>query len=107
MKEGGFYLNKIEGKITGITFFKIPEETWNKLQVGVILTLKRDTDNQYDANAVQILYNRKQIGWVDKQDNAIIASALDKGTIITTTITRIFGTPADRPHLEIEYTWEQ
>ena len=99
--------NKIEGKITGLTFFNIPEEIWNKLQVGKMLTLKRDIDNPYDSNAIQVLYNRQQIGWVDKKDNILIAQILDQGTIITTTIIRTFSTLSDRPHLEIEYTWEE
>ena len=98
--------NKIEGKITGITFFKLSEETWDKLNVGTLLTLNRDNTNEYDTNAVQVLYQRKQIGWVDKKDNILIAQILDQGTIITTTIIRTFSTLSDRPHLEVQYTWD-
>lgn len=98
-------MNERKGKLTGMTFFKTSEETWNKLQAKTLLTLNRDRQNQYDKNAIQVLYNRKQIAWVAKEDNVLLAPLLDTGTIITTEITRVFGTPYDRPHIEISYTW--
>lgn len=99
-------MNKIEGKITGLTFFNVLK-IWNKLQVGTLLTLKRDINNQYDSNAIQILYNREQIGWVEKKDNVEIALPLEQGIMIITKITRVYGTPTSTPHLEVEYAWDQ
>ena len=99
--------NKIEGKITGITFFNISGETWDKLKTGTLLTLNRDFNNQYDINAIQVLYAREQIGWIEKKDNVKLAALLGQNTLVTTKITRIFGNPVDRPHLEVQYTWDE
>ena len=98
-------MNEITGKVTGITFFNVSKYTWDRLKVGVLLTLDRDFDNVYDPNAIQVLYNRKQIGWVEKKDNVELALPLEQGMIVTTKIIRVYGTPTSTPHLEVQYTW--
>ena len=35
------------------------DEVWDKLKVGTLLSLKRDKENQHDANAVAVLYKKE------------------------------------------------
>lgn len=95
----------IEGKISGCSFFKITSEEWKKLEIGTIIELKRDTSNPYDKYAIQAVYGGKQIGWVGKPENKDISEKLDQKQDVTAEITRIFGNPMDRPHIEIQFTW--
>lgn len=93
----------MNGIITGCTFFDIPMDVWDKLKVGTILELRRDIKNPYDKNAIKVIFEDKQIGWVDKNNAIKLAPAMDQGTVARAVITRVFGSPKDRPHIEVEY----
>ncbi len=61
------------------------DEVWNELKVGTILQLERDTENRFDGNAVQVIYENEQrddrylIGYIPREDNEDISAFLDMG----------------------------
>ncbi len=61
------------------------DEVWNKLHVGTILKLVRDTDNRYDPNAVAVLFRDKEnqedylLGYIPREDNREITNFLEMG----------------------------
>ena len=61
------------------------DEVWEKLKVGTILQLHRDLENKYDADAVAVMYNDREldepvcIGYIPREDNTTIASFLEMG----------------------------
>ena len=95
----------INGKVTGCSFFNIRLEEWKKLEIGTIIELKRDTSNPYDKFAIQAVYNGKQIGWVGRPENKYVSERLDQESDVTVEITRVFGNPMDRPHIELQFAW--
>lgn len=95
----------IEGKITGCTFFQIKMREWQELEAGKTITLERDHNNPYDAHAVKAMFNGRQIGWIGKPENEQVAFNLDNNVDVTAEITRVFGDPMDRPHIELQFTW--
>ena len=95
----------IEGKVTGCSFFNITFDEWKKLEIGTIIELKRDTSNPYDKFAIQAVYNGKQIGWVGRPENKYVSERLDQELDVTAEITRVFGNPMDRPHIELQFSW--
>lgn len=49
------------------------------LEVGDTLTLERDPENAYDSNAIKVLKDDVFIGFVPKDDNSLLAKAMDAG----------------------------
>ena len=59
------------------------DEVWDELKVGTQLTLKRDTENRYDPNAVAIVYTKNDeeylLGYIPRDENDTLAAFLDMG----------------------------
>lgn len=61
------------------------DEVWNELKVGTVLQLERDTENRFDGNAVQVIYENERrddrylIGYIPREDNEDISAFLDMG----------------------------
>lgn len=78
------------------------------LPVGTTFSLERDPNNEYDANAIQVIYNSEMgedeifVGFVAKEVAEELAPLLDDGYIATATIIDFLG--PIKPHLEIEAT---
>lgn len=98
-------MKKINTTLNGCMFFKITDEEWQSIEEGTILELERDIENQYDDCAIKVKYHDRQIAWVPKPDNQEISRALDHQEVVDCVVTRIFGTPMDRPHIEVEFNW--
>ena len=58
-------------------------EVWEELFVGVVLTLKREKDNRYDPNAIQVVYDSGLesyvLGYIPSKCNEELAKFLDMG----------------------------
>jgi len=67
---------KTEYTITGLSYHNL-EEYLDVIDIGTILSLRRDTANKYDKNATGVFYKNSQIGWVPKAENAALASWVD------------------------------
>lgn len=65
------------------------DEVWDELKVGTVLRMERDKENRYDANAVAVIYERKDrkgvvedeflIGYIPRNNNEMIANFLEMG----------------------------
>lgn len=53
------------------------------------LQLEREPSNQYDANAVKVLYHDTHIGYIERGQAAFIAAYMDDGWVPTCTVTRL------------------
>lgn len=74
------------------------------MQVGQTLGLERDPDNQYDSNAIKVIYSAEDedhfVGFVAKEVAEELAPLLDAGYTATAKIIDFLG--PIKPHLEIE-----
>ncbi len=62
-----------------------------KLFVGEPVILRRETDNEYDENAIEILtQNKIKLGYVPKKHNTVIAALIDQKCDIFASIESIF-----------------
>lgn len=60
------------------------------MQPGDNLTIEREPDNQYDANAIKVITpNGMHLGYLAKEDAAWIAGWLDEGFEFTVTCERV------------------
>lgn len=64
-------------------------EVWAQLAVGDALTLVREPDNGFDANAVRVDWRGRKLGYVPRRDNAHIARLLDRGQVLHARIVRL------------------
>lgn len=76
---------------------------WAELQVGDALTLAREPDNPYDANAVRVDWRGHKLGYVPRRENADIARLMDKGVRLNARISRLVDSrdPWQRVRFEI------
>ncbi len=91
----------IEATVSGMKFTKPPMELWIKLEKDVELKLEREKDNQYDENAIKVMFDDFHLGYVNKETAKHLSPVMDEGTDTEAIITRVFGTPEDRPHIEM------
>lgn len=68
------------------------KEQITNLEIGDTLTLERDPENEYDYNAVKVLFEGEFIGFIPKTDNAFLASWLDAKKSYTVTVSGWAGT---------------
>lgn len=64
-------------------------ELWPQLRVGDPLTLVREPDNRFDANAVRVEWRGRKIGYVPRRENADVARLLDRGQALEARIVRL------------------
>ena len=64
------------------------------------IELVREPENQYDMNAVKVLANDKQIGYIGKEYASIIAPLMDEYEEFSATVKGI-GEYKNRPYCEI------
>ena len=65
------------------------KKLWPQMQVGDALTLIREADNAYDANAVRVEWQGHKIGYVPRRDNADAARFIDGGQVLEARISRL------------------
>ncbi len=63
-------------------------EVWSDLKVGQLLQLRREADNSYDANAVQVIFTKPDengepeefvLGYIPRDENTELAAFLNLG----------------------------
>jgi hypothetical protein len=69
--------------------FHAGKKLWKSMRVGDALTLVREPDNPYDANAVRVEWQGHKIGYVPRRENSDVARFLDRGTALGARITRL------------------
>lgn len=73
----------LEIHIAGTTYIKNIWEIEPKITHDMILTFRREIDNEYDTHAIMILSpDGDKIGYVPKAKNEVISNLLDAGKLI-------------------------
>jgi hypothetical protein len=68
----------ITTKIAGVTFNR-RQRTLAKLKIGEILVLKREPDNEFDANAIKVQRKRgAEVGYIPREMTKWLAKPLEK-----------------------------
>jgi hypothetical protein len=62
---------------------------WNQLKEGDALSLTREPDNPYDANAIRVDWQGHKLGYVPRRENADMARLMDRGQAVQARITRL------------------
>ena len=75
--------------ISGTSYLKDPE-VLKKAAVGDTLTLRRESGNRFDSNAILILNaDGEKYGYVPEKDNQIFARLMDAGKLLAAKIKNI------------------
>lgn len=64
-------------------------QVWPQLKVGDTLQLAREPDNAHDPNAVRVLWQGQQLGYLPRAENRAIAAELDRGTRVEARIAHL------------------
>ena len=84
-------------KVVGTTFREKDKPIpWDELGKGKYLCLIREKDNQYDPNAIKVLYVPHFLGYLPKQTAAELAPKIDSGSHFFAEITEITGGVKDK-----------
>jgi hypothetical protein len=62
---------------------------WDALKVGDVLTLTREPNNAFDANAVRIEWRGKPLGYLPRAENRAVAAEMDGGGRVEARIARL------------------
>ena len=77
-----------ESCIAGFQFHQ-GEAVWASLAVGDKLVLVREVANKHDVNAVAVYFRNRQLGYVPRAENSVIAQLLDRGERLESKITAL------------------
>ncbi len=82
------------GNVRGLQyyqFFNIRES----IVPGQVLTLKREPENRYDAEAISVFADTHQLGYIAQEDNLVLSTMLDKGLPLRATVRRLHENPKE------------
>lgn len=105
-------IQNVDLKVVGVTFknestgesrsaiIRELKEKYGDNVSGINVEIKREPDNKFDANAVMVLADGKQIGYLGREYAAIVAPMMDDCEEFTATVKGI-GEYKNRPYCEI------
>jgi hypothetical protein len=62
---------------------------WSQFKTGDVLTLTREPENHYDANAIRVDWQGHKLGYVPRRENSGLARLMDKGQLLEARIVRL------------------
>ena len=62
---------------------------WGELKPGDALTLTREPDNTFDANAVGVSWHGQKLGYLPRAENRAVAKEMDSGGRVEARIARL------------------
>jgi len=72
----------IELNIAGLQFYDA-REIWEAIKPEMVLTLKRNPENKYDALAIEVwTADGRQLGHLPRNQNEILARLMDAGKVV-------------------------
>jgi hypothetical protein len=77
-------------------------DVWDELRVGDALELRREPDNEHDANAVSVSWRGRKLGYLPRRENAAAAWGLDRGQPLRARISRLAQHPNPARRIEVE-----
>lgn len=77
------------------------------LAIGDELTLEREPENAYDANAIKVLHDTTHIGYIEASVAADLAHLIDDPSYTVTEVTILSFLNSVKPHLNITLVEEE
>jgi hypothetical protein len=77
-----------QSPLAGFQFYE-GKALWDEMRVGDALTLVRERDNPYDANAVRIEWKGNRLGYIPRRENTDVARQLDRGAPVKARIVKL------------------
>ena len=74
--------------LAGFQFHEAPV-LWEEMKVGDPLVLRREPDNQFDANAVRVEWRGRMIGYLPRAENRAVAAEMDRGGRVEGRVARL------------------
>ena len=62
------------------------EAVWSRITVDDELELRRQPDNEYDENAIEVFWRQKKLGYVPASENLTVSRMMDRGQEFAATI---------------------
>lgn len=75
-------------RLAGFRYYE-GRKQWPRMQLKDQLTLVREADNTYDANAVRVEWQGHKLGYVPRAENAALARFMDHGQHMEARITAL------------------
>src|SRR5689334_12634047 len=75
---------------------------WDRMKEGEPLSLVREPENPYDANAVRVDWNGHPLGYIPRTENAAVARQMDRGNRLQARITKLTRYRNNHRKLEFE-----
>jgi hypothetical protein len=73
-------LNTRQTGLVGCKFYPGSFEAIKSMPYGTVVELRREPSNPYDANAISVWYNDKQLGHLPRGMAVYLAKVMDEGT---------------------------
>ena len=79
-----------------------------RCEPGDPIVLERQPDNEHDPNAILVVWQGHDLGYLAREDAAAVASALDEGRAYQANIHKLTGGSADYPSygLKVAVAWD-
>lgn len=74
--------------VAGFQFYD-GDHVWPAMQTGDQLTLVAEPDNEYDPQAVKVMWWEKQLGYLPCRENTTVYQMLRRGESVTARISRL------------------
>lgn len=74
--------------VAGFQFYN-GEKLWNRLKPGAILQLVAEPDNPHDSQAVKVMFDADQLGYVPRRENTAISQMLVRGQALVARISEL------------------
>ncbi len=87
--------------VAGFQFYD-GEKVWPMLQPGSELQLVREPENKYDSQAVKVLWQNRQLGYLPRADNSAVSQMMDRGERVYATINRLQESQNPWERVEVE-----
>jgi len=78
------------------------EAVWPELAVGDRLELRREADNRYDDNAIEVYWRGRKLGYLPRSHNEVAAGMMDRGEYFFGRVSRLQSSENPWNRLELE-----
>ena len=80
---------------------------WHRLRPGALLELRRNPNNPFDPNAVEVYWRGHQLGHLPRTDNRIISRLLDRGMKLRAKIQALRASKIPWERIQVRVEWEK
>lgn len=84
----GRSLKDVETRIVGVAHYE-GGNRHSPIQSGEPLTLRREPNNSHDANAIEVFWYGKKLGYVPRRYDAALSELMDNHKVIKTPVTAV------------------